>query len=224
LPEHEHLGEPADVMAINHLEKTMTRRNIHHGRYRYVMRKTFGLTCFLLTVLSKADGLLAVQIISMRIANRLVSPNPSTHSQPYMGRMRGRWGHLRPRLWSQNISEEDSSSTSLQASVKFKNFEEMLGAFRENLILVNFHASWCGPCKLMKKELAEVSDIVGDRVKLFTVDTDRWPKLGARYEISGLPTIVIFKDGEICDRFEGVEKAEDLVRRLETIMVDYNIT
>lgn len=104
--------------------------------------------------------------------------------------------------------------------MRFKNFEEMLKLFPATIVLVNFHAAWCGPCKVMKKELARLSNMVGDRVKVFTVDTDRWPKLGARYEVSGLPTVLIFKNGRVCDRFEGIQKAEELVRRLENFMVD----
>jgi thioredoxin-like negative regulator of GroEL len=54
-------------------------------------------------------------------------------------------------------------------------------------------------------------------VKIVAIDTERFPKLGARYDISVLPTIVIFKDGEPQDRIEGLETAEQLMERLRTL-------
>jgi thioredoxin-like negative regulator of GroEL len=69
----------------------------------------------------------------------------------------------------------------------------------------------------MKKELHQVSAEIGDDVKIVAIDTERFPKLGARYDISVLPTIVIFKDGEPQDRIEGLETAEQLMERLRTL-------
>ena len=104
------------------------------------------------------------------------------------------------------------------AAMKFRNFEEMLTTFHDKPVLVSFQAQWCGPCKLMKKELKAVREAMGDDVQLFAVDTEKWPSLGARYEVQGLPTVVIFYKGEISYRVEGVEKAEQLVEKVKTLI------
>lgn len=109
-------------------------------------------------------------------------------------------------------------STELYAAVKFRNFNEMLELFHDKPVLVSFHTRYCGPCKLMKKELRAVRDEMGDTVHLFGVDTEKFPSLSARYEVAGLPTLVLFYRGEIIYRVEGVEPAEKLVHRVRDLI------
>mmetsp|Transcript_24526 Transcript_24526/g.29507 ORF Transcript_24526/g.29507 Transcript_24526/m.29507 type:complete len:185 (+) Transcript_24526:65-619(+) len=111
-------------------------------------------------------------------------------------------------------SRRRESQTVLLAA-KFKNFEDMLTKYTDTPVLVSFYATWCGPCRLMKKELEVVRELVGDELKIFAVDTERWPHLGARYDIEGLPTAVLFKDGKILHRLEGFEKAETVVQEVK---------
>lgn len=87
--------------------------------------------------------------------------------------IRGRLGHLRPRLWGAAVAVEESSPTSLKAAMKFKNFEEMLRTFGHSLVVVSFSNDLCGPCRLMKKEMSRVSTetAAGGNVKMFSVDT-----------------------------------------------------
>lgn len=148
--------------------------------------------------------------------------NPTNRPQSHTTvTMRGRLGHLRPRLWGAPAAVagvESTSPTSLGAAMKFKNFEEMLLNFGSSLVMVAFSTDLCGPCRLMKKQLSRVSAEIGDDVKVFSVDTDKFPKLGARYNISVLPTLVIFKEGQIQDRIEGMETADSLVERLRTLL------
>lgn len=66
----------------------------------------------------------------------------------------------------------------------------------------------------MKKELELVRELMGDDIKIFVVDTERWPHLAARYQVEGLPTAVLFKDGKIVKRIEGFEKAEDIIEKI----------
>jgi len=127
--------------------------------------------------------------------------------------IKGRLGHLIPRLWS----AAETPITSLSA-MKFRNFEDMLKNFGDSIVVVSFSADLCGPCRLMKRELKQVSTALGDDVKVFAVDTDKFPKLGQRYKVAVLPTIVVFKKGEIHDRIEGVQKADALVERLRGLL------
>jgi thioredoxin-like negative regulator of GroEL len=70
----------------------------------------------------------------------------------------------------------------------------------------------------MKKELRAVREEIPD-VHVFAVDTEKWPSLSARYKVAGLPTLVIFYQGEILHRIEGVETAETLTHLVKTIIV-----
>eukprot|EP00547_Thalassionema_nitzschioides_P016567 CAMPEP_0194243812 /NCGR_PEP_ID=MMETSP0158-20130606/9709_1 /TAXON_ID=33649 /ORGANISM="Thalassionema nitzschioides, Strain L26-B" /LENGTH=102 /DNA_ID=CAMNT_0038979129 /DNA_START=212 /DNA_END=520 /DNA_ORIENTATION=+ len=102
--------------------------------------------------------------------------------------------------------------------MKFKNFEEMLMTCGDSLVIVTFSTNLCGSCRSMKKELGEVSSLIGGEVKMFSIDMDKFPKLGTRYGVEILPTVVIFKGGEVFDRIEGVESADKVIARLSTYL------
>jgi thioredoxin 1 len=96
-------------------------------------------------------------------------------------------------------------------SSKFKNIEEMLDTFRAEPVLVSFTSGNCGPCKLQKKELATVSQVVGSGFKMFAIDTEKWPNVGSRFKIGTLPCLVVVKEGEVLLRLEGLTLAEDIL-------------
>jgi thioredoxin-like negative regulator of GroEL len=110
-----------------------------------------------------------------------------------------------------------SSSTVLNAAMKFKNFDQVLDAFDEP-VLVYFSTKNCGPCKLMKKEVEEVRRMGGDDFKVFSIDTERWPLVGSRCKVAKLPCLVVFQQGQILLRFEGVNKAEEVVKQVRTLL------
>ena len=171
------------------------------------------LSVFLLSNSSSgpASGVVEALALSM---NRKFPSNCHTAAV-----MRGRLGHLRPRLWGAAVTVESTSPTSLKAAIKFKNFEEMLLNFGSSLVVVSFSTDLCGPCRLMKKELSRISSNIGDGVKVFSVDTDKFPKLGARYNISVLPTLVVFREGVIQDRIEGFGMKDSVEERLRKLLL-----
>lgn len=99
-------------------------------------------------------------------------------------------------------------------AVKFRNFDEMLISYHDTPVLVAFHSKLCGPCKLMHKELQLVRDSFDGQVQIFNIDTEKFPSLGSRFEVEGLPTTVLFKYGHPVHRIEGVEKADEVVRQV----------
>ena len=98
---------------------------------------------------------------------------------------------------------------------KFSSFADMLEGSSAP-VLVDFYASWCGPCVMMQQELKKVQAQMGkDRISIFKVNTETYPKLATKYQVEGLPTLVLFRNGEEVGRFEGAMTAADLVQKLE---------
>lgn len=97
---------------------------------------------------------------------------------------------------------------------EFKSFEDLL-AQSELPVLVDFYAVWCGPCQMMAPILEQVNAQLKDKLKVVKIDTDRYPQIASQYSIQALPTLALFKQGQIVDLIEGVLMAEQLVERLQ---------
>jgi len=81
--------------------------------------------------------------------------------------------------------------------------------------LVNFHATWCGPCHMMRPNLDEVVNKVGDKIVYERIDIDQNRNLAEQYQVRSVPTTIIFKDGEIKWRQAGVFPSNEIIRLLE---------
>jgi len=81
-------------------------------------------------------------------------------------------------------------------------------------VLVDFWAPWCGPCKMIGPIIEEIASELGDDVKIGKVNVDNNQELAGQFGVRGIPTIMIFKGGEVVESFVGLRPKEDLVNAL----------
>lgn len=89
-----------------------------------------------------------------------------------------------------------------------RTFQDLIGS--DKPVLVDFFATWCGPCKMMPPILEEFKGMVGDRASVIKVDVDRNPGAAQAYDVRGVPTLIIFKNGQPVWRRSGVMSAAQL--------------
>ena len=81
-------------------------------------------------------------------------------------------------------------------------------------VLVDFWAAWCGPCRMVGPIIENVAQKTEGKVKVFKLNVDENPDTAAKYNISGIPTVLIFKDGQITDTLVGARQEQDYLNAL----------
>ncbi|KAH9383858.1 hypothetical protein HPB48_025628 [Haemaphysalis longicornis] len=77
-------------------------------------------------------------------------------------------------------------------------------------VVVNFRASWCGPCKMLTPRLESAVDARGEKLDLAKVDIDQQADLALEYEVEAVPAVIMFKDGQVVDRFLGLKDQDQI--------------
>src|SRR5690606_28348366 len=102
------------------------------------------------------------------------------------------------------------STNSNEMNTKPKSFKELIAGNQP--ILVDFFATWCGPCKMMQPILEDAAKQLGDKVKIIKVDVDKNPAAANSYQVKGVPTLILFRNGKILWRQSGVVSTSQLLQ------------
>jgi thioredoxin 1 len=96
------------------------------------------------------------------------------------------------------------------------NFNELINS--EIPVLIDAYAEWCGPCKVQSPILKEVAHEMGKKIKVIKVDVDKNPEIASKYDIRGVPTLMIFKQGLMKYRQAGLHSKPQLLNVLKNII------
>jgi len=97
----------------------------------------------------------------------------------------------------------------IQSETEFSDFTG------NGVVLVDFFAPWCGPCRMQLPILQKLANELGEKVKIFKVNTDKLPGLAQKFQISNIPALIFFKNGNITNRFVGVQQEATLKSAVE---------
>lgn len=90
------------------------------------------------------------------------------------------------------------------------SFDQIINS--EKPVLIDFYATWCGPCQVLGPILKEVKDSLGERVSIIKIDVDKNQELAAQYQVRGVPTMMLFQKGKQLWRQSGVLSKEEILR------------
>ncbi|WP_179020171.1 thioredoxin [Winogradskyella forsetii] len=93
-------------------------------------------------------------------------------------------------------------------------FSELIN--QDQPVLVDFYADWCGPCKMLDPILKQVKDELGAEVAILKIDVDKNQALASKYQVRGVPTMLLFKNGKQVWRQSGVLQKEEIIKVINT--------
>ena len=94
------------------------------------------------------------------------------------------------------------------------SFQELING--DKPLIVDFYAAWCGPCKVQAPILKQTKDELGDQVRIIKIDVDKNPEVAQQFQVQGVPTLILFRNGKIKWRQSGVVPATTLIQLVNT--------
>ena len=90
------------------------------------------------------------------------------------------------------------------------NFSNIIN--QDKPVLIDFFAEWCGPCKMMSPILKDVKKALGDSISILKIDVDKNPQLSGKYQVRGVPTLMLFKGGKQLWRQSGLLQKDEIIK------------
>lgn len=85
----------------------------------------------------------------------------------------------------------------------------------ETPVLIDFYADWCAPCKMLTPILKDVKDALGDRLKVVKIDVDNNQAIAGKFQVRGVPTMMLFKEGKMVWRQSGVLPKDAILNAID---------
>jgi thioredoxin 1 len=96
-----------------------------------------------------------------------------------------------------------------------ENFEQEVA---KGIVLVDFYADWCGPCKMIEPVVVELAQEMAGKVTVAKIDTDKAVNAATKYEVTSIPTLILFKNGEVVERVVGVKDLDYLRKLVQSVI------
>ncbi|OWP76567.1 thioredoxin [Flavobacterium oreochromis] len=86
---------------------------------------------------------------------------------------------------------------------------------KDKPVLIDFFATWCGPCQMLAPVLREVKELLGDEISIIKIDVDKNQKIAASYQVRGVPTLMFFNKGQAVWRQSGLLQKDEIIKNIK---------
>ena len=104
----------------------------------------------------------------------------------------------------------------MEVTITNQNLEQVLKS--SSVVVVDFWATWCGPCRLLAPTVEEVSELMEGKAVVAKCNVDEVREVAMKYRIMSIPTLIYFKNGEVVDKTVGVVSKEDIVSKINSLL------